>query len=114
MTTRPRLTPRAEEMFAQIETYLASGLSTKSFCEQHHLTLSTLQYWRRKYATLKRQGDAPTSPHSQFIPLRAGQARAPSHAPAHWVIEFPHGVIVRLSGVMDIHLLSQLIHSAGQ
>lgn len=113
MTTRPRLSPRAEEMFALIETYLASGLSPKIFCEQHHLTLSTLQYWRRKYTTHMRQGDAPTSQDLQFIPLRARQRRLSVPAPAQWVIEFPHGVIVRLSGTMDIQLLSQLIHSAG-
>jgi transposase-like protein len=111
MTTRPRLSRRAEEMLAVIENYLASGLTQKAFCKQHDLTLPTFQHWRRKFA--QRQRETPTSPGPEFIPLHARQRGLDAQAPAQWVIEFPHGVIVRCSGALDFHLLAQLIHSAG-
>lgn len=109
-----RLSARAEEMFALIETYLKSGLSPKAFCEQHQLTLSTLQYWRRQFTKRRGQGETPTNPHPTFLTLRPRQGGVVSHVPTQWVIEFPHGVLVRFSGTMDIHLLAQLIHSAGK
>jgi transposase-like protein len=120
MSTQPRLSARAQQMFALIETYLTSGLSQKNFCEQHQLTLSTLQHWRRKYAAHQRGGaagprqdDAPATHRHEFIPLRPRRGAPDVHPPAQWVIEFPHGVIVRCSGALDFHLLAQLIHSAG-
>ncbi|MDZ7359425.1 MAG: hypothetical protein ONB46_01685 [candidate division KSB1 bacterium] len=40
MSNSNSLTARAQEMFARIEKYLASGLSQKAFCRQKNLTLS--------------------------------------------------------------------------
>ena len=60
MSNPNQLTPRAQERFARIEKYLASGLSQKAL---------------------------------QFV------------------IEFSHGVIIRLSGPVNFALLAQLIHS---
>lgn len=113
MTNSTPLSAPVEKMYARLETYLNSDLSPKTFCQQLQLTFSTLQYWRRTYIAHKRQDDAPTIPHPWFLPLRARQVAAvPSLA--QWVIESPHGVIVRMSRTIEVHLPSQRNHSAGQ
>ena len=46
-TTRRR--KRAQEQYALIEKYLASGLTQKMFCQQHGLVLSTFHLWLKNY-----------------------------------------------------------------
>ncbi len=112
-TTAGRLA-RAQEMFARIEKYLvakerAASLTQKAFCKQANLPLTTFQNWLKKYRSRQRQ--AETSAPNGFIPLRVRGPRALPNPPLQCVIEFSHGVIIRLSGPVDFAMLAQLIHS---
>ena len=109
MSHRTPLSPRTLQMFSLIEKYLASGLSRRVFCEQERLTFPTFHYWRRKYAAHRRERETPTTAHPDFIPLCV----VPS-APTQWVIEYPSGVILRLSGTVDLDVVSRLVHSIGR
>ncbi|MDZ7366877.1 MAG: hypothetical protein ONB43_13560 [candidate division KSB1 bacterium] len=108
MSSATPLTPRAHEMFAYIEKYLASGLSQKAFCAQENLVFSTFQCWLRKYRAHHRQAEAPSAPANRFIPLHVRET-PPAPPPLSCVIEFPNGVNIRLSGQVDAQLLSHLI-----
>jgi hypothetical protein len=55
MSNPNRLTPRAQEMFARVEKYLASGLSQKAFCAQKAIAFNTFQNWLKKYRARQRQ-----------------------------------------------------------
>jgi hypothetical protein len=54
MKIQTQLTPRAQQMLALIEKYLASGLSPKAFCAQEQLAYATFQCWLRKYRAQQR------------------------------------------------------------
>ncbi len=107
MNIQTQLTPRAQQMFALIEKYLASGLSQKAFCAQEQLAFATFQCWLRKYRA--QQQSAPREPGNGFIPLHLREAPRTMMSPLTYVVEFPNGVIVRLSGQVDLQLLSHLV-----
>jgi hypothetical protein len=106
MSTPAGRTPRAQEMFTHIENYLAakgraSGLNPKAFCEQEGVALSAFHNWSQKYRVHQHQLENPPASRSNFIPLPVW--RAPIAAPPlSCVIEFPNGVIIRLSGQVDM------------
>lgn len=105
-----RLTPRAQEMFARVEKYLASGLSQKAFCTQEAIAFSTFQNWLKKYRVCQRQIEQQPAT-ARFIPLHVGEPRALPNRSLQCVIEFSHGVIIRLSGPVDFAMLARLIHA---
>jgi transposase-like protein len=76
---------RAGEMYAVIETYLATSQSELSFCEEHGITRSVFAYWRTKY-----RKQAPPSGFVQVVP-----AATPAEK-AHVEILYPGGTRVRL------------------
>ena len=113
MSTPAARAPRTQEMFTRIEKYLAAkrrarGLTQKAFCEQEGLALSTFQNWLQKYRARQRQLENPPASHSGFIPLHVRQAPIAA-PPLSCVIEFPNGVIIRLSGQVDMQVLSHLV-----
>jgi hypothetical protein len=105
----PALTPRAQEMLPRIEKYLASNLSQKAFCAQEGLAYQTFRYWLRQYRTPKRRQKNLSPPPTGFIPLQVHPPTPSLDSHPRCVIEFSHGVIVRLSGPLDWQRLSQLI-----
>ena len=113
MSNRSRLTTRAQEMFTLVEKYLASGLSQKAFCAQEAIAFSTFQNWLKKYRLRQRQVERSGTAPNGFMPLlvRVPQAQ-PNHS-LQCVIEFSHGVIIRLSGPVDFAPQggTQLIHA---
>jgi len=109
MFQSPALTPRAQEMLPRLEKYLASNLSQKAFCAQEGLAYQTFRYWLRQYRTPQRRQKKSSLTPTGFIPLRVRPPAPPDDSHSRCVIEFPHGVIVRLSGPLDWHRLSQLI-----
>jgi hypothetical protein len=113
MSTPVARTRRAQEMFTRIENYLAAkgqagGLTQKAFCEQQGLALTTFQNWLQKYRARQRQRENPPASRSGFIPLHVRQAPIAA-PPLSCVIEFPNGVIIRLSGQVDMQRLSHLV-----
>lgn len=107
MNIQTPLTVRAQQMFALIEKYLASGLSQKAFCAQEELAFTTFQCWLRKYRA--QQQSTPPAFSNDFIPLHVRKASTTMASPLTCVVEFPNGVIVRLSGQVDFQLLSHLV-----
>jgi len=105
----PPLTPRAQEMLPRIEKYLAGQLSQKAFCAQEGLTYQTFRYWLRQYRTPKRRQKNSSLTPTGFIPLQIRPPAPSLDSHSRCVIEFPHGVIVRLSGPLDWQRLPQLI-----
>lgn len=111
MSNPNRLTPRAQEMFARVEKYLASGLSQKAFCVQEAIAFSTFQNWLKKYRLRQGQFEQPGTAPNGFMPLLVRVPQAQPNHPLQCVIEFSHGVIIRLSGPVDFAKLAQLIHA---
>ncbi len=111
MSNSNRLTPRAQEMFTRVEKYLASGLSQKAFCAQEAIAFSTFQNWLKKYRIRQRQIGQPGAAPNGFMPLLVRVPQEQSNHPLQCVIEFSHGVIIRLSGPVDFAMLAQLIHA---
>lgn len=110
MSNSKALKPRAEAMFACIEKYLAAkahdGLLQKTFCAQEGLAISTFQNWLQKYRAHQRQVETAPVPAKRFIPLHV-QA-PPNTPPLSCVLEFPNGVMLRLSGAVDLERLFHL------
>ncbi len=106
-------THRAQEMFALVEKYLASGLTAKKFCQNESITYSTFQWWLHEY---RKEKNASTKPISKkFVTLLPPQSHG---SPALWqnsyAIEYPNGVVLRLTGPVDVKVVSQLIHLQDQ
>src|SRR5574341_697576 len=114
-TTAMRLV-RAQEMFARVEKYLAAkrqgaSLTQKAFCEQEGLTTTTFQNWLKKYRARQRQVETPATVPNGFIPLHVRESRALPSPALQGVVEFSHGVVIRLSGPVDFAMLARLIHA---
>ncbi|MDZ7364228.1 MAG: hypothetical protein ONB46_26480 [candidate division KSB1 bacterium] len=52
---------------------------------------------------------APSTGDNRFLPLRVREASNAAKPPLACVIEFPNGIILRLSGHVDDGLLSHLL-----
>jgi len=102
---------RRQLRFATIEKYLASGLTQKQFCQQEQLTYSTFQLWLKKY----RQANADFAheqrdqPGTSFVPLTF----TPPTTKADYIIEYPNGVVLHISGATEPQTLVQLIQASG-
>ncbi len=111
MTTQT-LAERRQNRFATIEKYLASGLTQKQFCLQEQLTYSTFQLWLKKYrqantdSTHERERDQPGN---NFVPLTF----KPPTTKTDYIIEYPNGVVLRVSRAIEPQTLIQLIQTSG-
>ena len=96
-------TNRAEHkkaMYGIIEQWKASGLTQKGFCQEHHLSLSTLQYWNKRYRNEKRTVNG-------FVPLRVEYGTLPE---GHNIeIIYPNGVCLRLSAHTSSSMIGELV-----
>jgi hypothetical protein len=52
------------------------------------------------------QGNLSPQP---FIPLRVGGGDKRAESPTRYVIEYPNGVIIRISGSLEVEFLRRLI-----
>jgi hypothetical protein len=116
-------------MYPLIERYLSLNgkITQKAFSQQEGIPLSTFQWWLKQYreslmtpppavslAAGPDQGNLSPQP---FIPLPCptegrrgvggGDKRAES--PTRYVIEYPNGVIIRISGSLEVEFLCRLI-----
>jgi hypothetical protein len=113
-----------EKKFRAIyDGFLGSGLTIRDFCANQHMNEAKFYYWQNKL-----KGQLP--PKSGFVPVvfeNGGQAR-PSRVPApvqsqsalfsnpeattqtiSCEISYPNGVLVKLNGVPDAHMLKSLL-----
>jgi len=133
MAARSTLTSRAQKMYSIIEKYLSHNgkITQKAFSQQEGIPLSTFQWWLRQYrecittpppaGSENLRGDTVSGvsvmvgpeqedPLSQsFIPLRVGDGEKRTESPTHYVIEYSHGVIIRISGSLEVEFLRRLI-----
>jgi len=110
MAQKTSATRRAQEMFALVEKYLASGSSRKEFCKQESIPHSTLQWWLGQYRHTNHTKTARVRSSETFVPVKVTSPKNTSIPlyPACFV-EYPNGVVIRLIGEPDVQLLSQLI-----
>ena len=114
MAKQQSLTARAQEMYALVEKYLASGLTQKRFCEQEAIRYSTFHWWVHQYRHTTRPHKPDTEGEKKlsnpFIPLHITPTIDPSDpSPPSCAIEYPNGLVVRLFGDVDIRVLSHLL-----
>lgn len=104
------LAERRQMRVATIEKYLASNLTQKQFCEQEQLTYSTFQLWLKKYR--QTNGDSENArchAGNNFVPLTF----KPLAVPSEYTIEYPNGVVLRVSSPIDLATLIRLIQASG-
>jgi transposase-like protein len=91
-----------------LDLYERSGLSQKAFCLRHDVTLSTLQYWRRR----ARDADQELRPSFVEVPQVTRTVRALS-GEAAVIIELPGGTRLEVHAGTDARWLSGLVRAMG-
>ena len=98
------------EQFRQIhEDWKQSGLSVQQYCENTGLTESRFYYWKSKL-----KAESPPSACGSFIPVKMSgkssvySARKTSDK-ALCEIEYPNGVVVRVTSDMTLDQLRQMV-----
>ena len=102
MAQKTSHTPRAQEMFALVEKYLASGSSRKEFCKQESIPLSTLQWWLGQYRRTNHTKAGSVRSSETFVPVKVTSPKntsIPSYPAC--IVEYPNGVV--LQGPGDVH-----------
>jgi hypothetical protein len=132
MAASPKLTHRSKKMYSLIESYLShkGKITQKAFSQQKGIPLSTFQWWLKHYressATLPPASSLTAGPEQgnlspqPFIPFPCptegrwgfGSEEKRADSPSHYVIEYPNGVIIRISGSVEVEVLRQLILSS--
>jgi hypothetical protein len=97
---------------ATIEKYLASDLTQKQFCQQEQLAYSTFQVWLKKYRQAQVEPGLKQNSDNSFVPLTFTSTTAKLDS-AHYIIEYPNGVVLRVSGLIEPQTLLQLIQVTG-
>jgi hypothetical protein len=113
MSLNTKLSKTASAMFPLVEKFLGSdGISRNDFCQEHGFTLAKFNWWLRIYRQFNTKTGKTNKSHSnKFIPIKPSLAMD-SH-PQQCKIEYPNGVVVHLSGQLDITFVHQLIQLAG-
>lgn len=116
MLSTTHLSARARAMFPLIEAYLVSGLSQKHFCEAEGIAYSTFQWWLRQYRQRQVELEAVPEKRNGFIPLGTYDPPRESSEEEglYCEIEYPGGVVVRLSGRVEREVLLALIQMTGR
>jgi hypothetical protein len=92
-------TPRAQEMYAVIKSYLESEMTQVGFCQSRQLRASTFQYWLNRYRHDKNDPAVKSvlsnkKVRSGFIPIEISPSSG--NVPLQCEIERPDGMIIRL------------------
>lgn len=109
MSSKPKLTPRAREMYVMVEKYLKSGLSQQAFSKEAGIPCSTLRWWTGQYRKEKEQFSVKSNSSKGFIPLEVINSPQEPNLLKDCEIKYPNGVSLRLSGELNINLLASLI-----
>jgi hypothetical protein len=103
---------RRQLRFATIEKYLTSGLTQKQFCQQERLAYATFQLWLKKYRQANTDAPQERKPGNNFVPLTFTPLK-PKPDFSHYIIEYPNGVVLRVSRSIEPQTLIQLIQASG-
>lgn len=75
-----------EQMFSMITRWQQSGLTQKSYCEQHNIRYHVFHYWYKCFRDLQSPAIEPG-----FIPLTIQPSRAINSSGAHIELLLPDG-----------------------
>jgi transposase-like protein len=92
-----------KEMFTLIEQWEISGISHKSFCDQHDLRSHVFYYWLNKYKRTR------STSGSSFVPVEISPGEPKSKEQGEIHIQYPNGVMVILNESVNISRLRALI-----
>ena len=91
----------------RVAAWAASGLSIRAFCDQHQLTETTFQYWRRELRE-RDAGSVPSLASPRFVPVTVRPPGEPVRAvPASTgsiEVRCPSGHVVSLPNA-DVEML---------
>lgn len=137
MAASSKLRPRPKEMYPIIKKYLSLNgkITQKAFSQQEGIALSTFQWWLKQYressttplptgseslrgdtvsgVTLAAGPEQENPAPQPFIALRVGGGDKRAESSTHYVIEYPNGVVVRISGGLEVEFLRLLILGNG-
>jgi len=92
----------SEKMFPIVEDWLQSGLTQKTYSQQHHLPAHVLPYWVGKYRKTQSATDQKTSSFIRLTP--------PSVPPVHGMeVQLPTGVVIRFAQPVPVTYLQQVL-----
>jgi len=88
---------KQDEWRKRIEEWKQSGLNQAAYCREHHWSLATFGYWKRK---LERR-----TTQLRFVPIER-----PGRIPGRGKIKLEiHGAILEISPDSDMQTLSQVL-----
>jgi len=92
---------REKEMLNHVESWKASTLTQKQYCQQNGISLPTFYYWikRIRYKESHQPGG--------FIPLLVNGGKRVTHEDCE--IHYPNGVTIRVPSTADLQLVSRLV-----
>ena len=95
----------------RIQDFYQSGLSRKEWCQEHHISQSTLSYWIRKQ--MKEQAESIQTPEPVFVKLPSEQEISSNlltgYAPV--MIHLPGSVRIEIGIGCPNELMTSLIHT---
>lgn len=107
------LTPRAREMYTVIEKFQSSGLTQRAFCDQIDIKLATFQKWLHHFRKNNQSGERKKRISDvDFIPIEIKAASEKASQVSTYTIEYPSGIILRISGTVDITAIERLLSRA--
>ena len=89
-----------EKMFALIKTCHESGMSNKTFCEQHGIGQAMFYYWKKKYI------ESQSTTDGNFIPVQIRRNLIPM---GELEICYPNGVKLKLPQGIDLSVIRSFI-----
>ena len=99
---------REQHWRERVTAWAASGLSVRAFCQQHQLTETTFQYWRRELR-VRDEAASSSSARPTFVPVTVLPAAEPVASSATLAVEVrcPSGHVVSLPNA-DVATLRSL------
>ena len=80
-----------DQFLALLSQQQSSGLTTNQFCQEHSISVSTFDYWKRKLNLTKPRVAKPSST-SELIPMQIQHCVPSSTRVGGMVIQLPNGV----------------------
>jgi hypothetical protein len=99
----------SSERLAMVESWRQSGLSVRAYCEIHHLSPYTLQYWKGKSAKRNAPQKSGLGP-SVFVPVKITRAALPTNpSPVFCELVTPSGRRLLFRRQVAAHFLKSLL-----
>lgn len=97
-------------MFSVIENWQQSHQSQYKFCKDQKLSLSTFQYWLKKYRNSQENTQIKTSlSHQRFLTLEVSEVEQAQSA-ENFTICYPNGVQLSCPSTTNTQTLRNLIN----